>query len=256
MRAATTRVVLAASVLLALAACSRSNPGPEAGTAATAPAAAPAPAPAPAVAPAAPPPPVDLSGVWQAGGKSDVLAMKDGARPPFTDAGAKLYAQHRAALANGDRSWDNTLRCWPPGTPRIMTIAQPFEISAEPNLVAFTFQYQRMVRFIYVGDAYPTNTDATFMGESHGRWEARALIVHTGNFKAGMTLDSTGLPQSPKLQVDERFELTAPDTLVDHVTITDEEMYSQPWSADITLKKKTGVQVGEDVCVERLRIHP
>lgn len=248
------QAVLLASTLLALAACSRSTPPSQSSGTASVPPPASAPAPAPTVAQAAPPPPVDLSGVWQARGKSDVLMQS--ARPPFTEAGAKLYAQHRAAAANGDRSWDNTLRCWPPGTPRIMTIAQPFEISAEPNLVAFTFQYQRLYRFIYIGDAYPANADATFMGESHGHWDGRALLVHTGNFKAGMTLDSTGLPQSASLQVDERFELAAPDTLVDHITIRDDQMYSQPWSSDVTLKKIAGAQVGEDVCVERQRIHP
>jgi hypothetical protein len=40
------------------------------------------------------------------------------------------------------------------------------------------------------------------------------------------------------------------------MTITDEETFMHPWQAQVALKRQHGVQVQEDVCVERERIHP
>lgn len=227
-----------AAMALAMTACSKPAESPAAETA------------APAVAQ----PGFDFNGVWQAQ-NNDVLKTVDGSAIPFRPEAAKLYAERQAAAKQGDYSWDSTKRCIPPGLPRLMAIAQPFDVMVDAHLVSMTFQYQRLVRFIYMDKTYPTNVDLTFMGESHGRWEGKTLVVDTNKFKTGMVLDSTGIPHSSKLQVTERFEMTAPDTVIDHVTITDEDIFTQPWQTDIVLKKQTGVQIQEDVCVERQGIH-
>jgi hypothetical protein len=193
---------------------------------------------------------VDITGLWQSAGPDDTLTIV-GDKPQLTAAGRRLFDAHRAADARSDRSWDGTRRCLPPGTPRVMSIAQPFDIDVGPHLVAMTFQYQRLVRFIYMDDAFPATDDATYQGESHGHWDGQSLVVETRHFKTGMVLDHTGLPQGAKLVVAERFERVAEDTLVDHITISDEEMYQRPWQAEVTLNHRADLQLQEDVCVER-----
>lgn len=234
------RALVLAVLALAGAACSKQE---------TPPATSEAPAAAPVV-----PAGFDFNGVWQAE-NNDVLKTVDGSAIPFKPEAAKLYAERQAAAKQGDYNWDSTKRCIPPGIPRLMAIAAPFDVIVDQHLVSMTFQYQRLVRFIYLDKTFPTNVDLTFVGESHGHWEGNVLVVATNKFKTGMVLDATGIPHSGKLQVTERFEMTAPDTVVDHVTITDEDIFTQPWQTDIVLKKQNGVQIQEDVCVERQGIH-
>jgi len=197
---------------------------------------------------------VDLVGLWQPEGSDDALPIV-GDKPLFTVAGRKRFDAHRKAAARDVRDWDGTQRCLPPGTPRIMAIAQPFDISVDPHLVAMTFQYQRLIRFVHMDDAYPTVSTPTFMGESFGHWEGQSLVVETKNFRTGTVLDSTGLPHGARLTVTERLERVADDTLLDHITVSDEEMYQRPWQAEVTLKRRPDLQINEDVCVERNELH-
>jgi hypothetical protein len=128
-------------------------------------------------------------------------------------------------------------------------------VKAGNAAVPMTFQHQRLLRFIYLNQMYPHNSDLSFHGEAHGQWDGKALRVTTSKFKDGTLLDGTGIPHGAQLQISERYELTSPDTLTNRVTITDPEYFSQPWQTDIVLKKQAGVQIQEDVCVERQGIH-
>ena len=203
---------------------------------------------------ASPSAPIDLDGTWVAAGADDRL-QPVGDKPAFTPAGRKLYDAHRRAAARGNRSWDATRRCLPPGLPRVLAMAQPFEVAVDPHLLLMSFQLQRLVRFVYLDDAYPGSGEATFLGESHGHWDGRALLIETGNFKAGQVLDGTGLPAGARLKVSERLELADDGTLVDHVTVDDEEMYQHPWQAELRFRRSSQA-VREDVCVERAGQRP
>ena len=86
------------------------------------------------------------------------------------------------------------------------------------------------------------------MGESHGHWDEQALVVETSHFKTGPVLDSTGLPHGAKLVITERLERGPEDTLIDHITISDADMYQRPWQAEVTLQRKPGLQFHEEIC--------
>jgi hypothetical protein len=233
--------------MLLLGGCARQGNGLDAG---------PNDAPPPAITTEiSPPPPIDIIGVWQPESADDSLPIV-GDRPALTPAGRKLAEARRNAAARGDRSWDGTLRCLPPGTPRILLMGQPLEINADPHVIAMLFQYQRLVRMIYMDDAYPVDPNATFMGESHGRWEGDVLVVETGNFKTGLALEGSGLPLGAGSSLVERFEHVADDTLIDHITIRDPELYQRPWEAQVTLRRRADLQVKEDICAERAGTRP
>ena len=235
-------LLLAASVLL-LAGCARQGNGPDTG---------PNDAPPPAITTeVSPPPPLAIAGVWQPESTDDRLPLV-GERAALTPAGRKVAEARRIAAAHGDRDWDGTLRCLPPGTPRILLMGQPLEINADAHVIVMIFQYQRLLRMIYMDDAYPADASATFMGESHGRWEGDVLVVETRNFRTGLALDGSGLPLGAGSSLVERFEHVADDTLIDHITISDPELYQRPLEAQVTLRRGADVQLREDICAERI----
>src|SRR5689334_5164805 len=95
----------------------------------------------PVAALAAPP---DLTGVWSIVSAPTTLKTVDGATPPLTEMGKKLYAEHQQALAKGDRaSFDETTICLPPGLPRLMLVNKPFELIQRKNAVYFVHQDNR-----------------------------------------------------------------------------------------------------------------
>lgn len=197
--------------------------------------------------------PMDLHGTWIVAGEDDRL-QGTGDKPPFTPAGRKLFEAHRAAAARGDRSWDGTHRCLPPGVPRVLAIAQPFAIAIDEHLLLMTFQLQRLVRLVYLDDAFPAAGKPSYLGESHGRWDGNALLIETQNFKPGLVLDGTGLPAGTHLKLAERLELADDGVLVDHLTISDDEMYTRPWQAELRFRHSE-LPLREDVCVERIGRH-
>jgi hypothetical protein len=134
--------------------------------------------------------------------------------------------------------------------PRVLAIAEPFSIAVDAHLLLMSFQLQRLVRLVYLDDAFPANSDATFLGESHGHWDGTTLLVDTQHFKPGLVLDGTGLPAGPRLTLTERLELLDDDTLVDHLTIVDADMYTRAWQAELRFRRSKQLPQ-EDVCVER-----
>ena len=98
----------------------------------------------PVIALAAPP---NLTGVWSIVSAPSTLKTAEGATPPLTAEGKKLYDEHQKALAKGDRaSFDETTICLPPGLPRLMLVNKPFELIQREKAVYFVHQDNRMPR--------------------------------------------------------------------------------------------------------------
>src|SRR5690349_14478684 len=70
----------------------------------------------------------DLTGVWSISSHPSVLKTVDGKLPPLNPEAKAVYDQHLASAAKGDRSFDETTACLPPGLPRLMLVNEPFEI--------------------------------------------------------------------------------------------------------------------------------
>jgi len=74
------------------------------------------------------------------------------------------------------------------------------------------------------------------MGNSIGHWEGDTLVVDTVNFNDRTWIDRIGHPHSDQLHAIERFRRTAPDHLVDDITIDDPKAYTKPWTAHLEFK--------------------
>jgi hypothetical protein len=197
----------------------------------------------------------DLSGVWSGYGT------------PFTVKEAPLlqpWAEAKLKAAKqGTVEFDPTLRCFPPGVPRILTYGLPMEIIQTPGRVLEFFEYDHFVRQIYTdGRRHPGDLAPTWMGDSIGRWEGATLVVDTIGFNDKTWLlgrahvdgiDSRDLPHTEALHIVERIRRVDNVTLEYDFTIDDPKAYKKPWTGKRIYKLKPGWNIMEYVCADRYK---
>jgi hypothetical protein len=83
------------------------------------------------------------------------------------------------------------------------------------------------------------------------KWQGDTLVIDTTGFNDSTWLDESGLPHSEALQTVERIRLKDASTLEDRITFTDANVFSTPWTAVLTFKKKPGYLVKVDYCLGR-----
>ena len=141
--------------------------------------------------------PPDLTGIWQRVGYTAATTAERGQAPPLLPEAAKVYAQHKAAAAKGDKSHDLSTVCLPEGIPRLMLKSEPFEILHRPTLVAFVYQVNRLPRVVHLNEESTTDDSGYYLGSSVGKWQDDELVIETRNFNDLTLLDDAGLPQRP-----------------------------------------------------------
>jgi hypothetical protein len=197
----------------------------------------------------------DLTGVWSIVGHRSVLKTADGKTPPLKPDAQAVYQQHLASAAKGDRSFDGTSSCLPPGLPRLMLEQEPFEIMQRDKAVYFVSQVNRLPRRAYFGEKLPDpqDVDPLYLGFSVARWEGDTLVIDSASFRDGTLLDDSGLPHSEDLHLTERYQLGKDGrTLHARFTIDDPKTYTHAWEARAEYKKLPGYEIPEEVCSEKL----
>jgi hypothetical protein len=191
-------------------------------------------------------PDLGSGGVWLPRHLSD-LALK--ADVPFLP-WAKLKFQGNNALQRSEAD----LRCLPPGVPRIMLMARPFEIVQTPNRILFVFEGGAHVwRQVWMdGRAHPTDPNPNWLGHSIGHWEGGTLVVDSVGFNDQTWLDDAGHPHTEQLHVIEKFSRTDPLAMKYEVTIDDPGAYIQPWTSSSSLSFLTGEHLAEDICLDKI----
>ena len=261
----TLAVVVAASAALLLG---QAPAGGRGGAAPAAPAAAPAgrgagaPAQAPAqgrgAAPAGPAIPrtaegkPDFSGIWQVlddsangdiephaaswgvrAGQGIIVDPPDGKIPYKPEALAKRQANYKI------RHEDPMSRCWKPGTPRIMYIPFPFQITQAPKMIQMTFEFVHSRRDLYINDSKHLEGIDFFNGDSRAKWEGDSLVVDVANIMDDPTrptwLDASGNYHSDALHVVERFTFNGPDMITYRATLDDSKVYARPFTIETLL---------------------
>lgn len=122
-----------------------------------------------------------------------------------------------------------TYSCKPPGVPRI---GPPHQIVQGDREVAFIYSdvngnYWRIIPT----DGRPHNTasDASYLGDSVGKWEGDTLVVDVNNFNDDTWLGRDGFFHSTDLHVTERLTRRG-DTLTYEVTVDDPKVLTAPWT--------------------------
>jgi len=150
---------------------------------------------------------------------------------------------------------DPQLQCFPPGLPRIysMRVGAPFEIMQIPGRVIMFFEYDHIVRQIFV-DGRPHSQDLTpsWMGDSIGKWEGDTLVADTVGFNDKTWLDGAGHPHSEDLHIVERIRRVSHNAMNIDMTFDDPKAYTKPWVAHTVFELKPDWNIGEVVCEDEV----
>ena len=146
---------------------------------------------------------------------------------------------------------DPASKCLPYGVPRINS-PNPYsgyQILQRPGMVAIYYEQGHQHRVIRLdGRPHVGKNIQLWNGSSRGRWEGNTLVVDVRNLNGkswvfGRSASQVSAPfTSPALTVVERFTFTDPDTIQYQVTMTDPNLYSQPW----TISTKAFVRAPKD----------
>jgi hypothetical protein len=194
----------------------------------------------------------DLTGVWSIVSPRDALKTSEGKLPPLLPDAKAIYERHLAQAARGDRSFDGTTRCLPPGLPRLMLVRAPFEILQRPNTIYFVHELNRLPRRAYLNEKLPTDADPHYLGYSVARWEGETLVIESSGFEEGTLLDAAGLPHSDALHLTERYRLDEDGRhLHARFTVEDAKTFVAPWSFTAEYVKRPDYELRENVCADK-----
>ncbi len=200
--------------------------------------------------------PRNLSGVW---GQNRVQLSVPA--PPLTSRGQELYEATRAdPSADGSTQTTNTkdgmLICDPLGWPRWFTYNYGFEFAHLPNRVVQFIEWGHAWRDIWTdGRALPENPDPRWLGYSVGRWEGDTFVIESNGFDDRSWLSENrqerryGWPHSTELRTEERYRRVDHNTIEATLTITDPQVYEEPWVTADSLLLSPGSEIGEFFCV-------
>jgi hypothetical protein len=195
----------------------------------------------------------DLSGVWL-GNKYGYNATVE---PGMTAAGKKKYDEQKpsygatlgtpAALntkvpagrrraippAQGN---DYVGACNPLGLIRLLLYdPAPTEMIVTPNRIIQTFEWTWDHREIWLdGRTLPKVEEylPRWNGYSVGKWDGDTLVVTTVGLDDRQWIDHFGYPISEKAKLEERWRRTAHNVMELNMTVTDPEIYTEPWKSD------------------------
>lgn len=194
----------------------------------------------------------DMLGVWLPEQYAERLLADGGAAPPLNARGAQIYRARASEREQPQPQFDRTRWCAGPGMPRIMFLPYPFEIRADGSFVGFIHGWYRWHRMVDMSGQKPDPILPLTMGYPVGRWEDRTLVIDTVGLAGETVLDGYGLPHSEEMMLTEKLRVLDDGRLEVRFTINDPEYFTAPWSAVMTYRRQPNVQVGDDVCPDRI----
>ena len=125
---------------------------------------------------------------------------------------------------------DPALRCIPHGMPRVMQNNPfPIQFTDRGDQIILETEVWDIERTIHLsGDEGASDHRGTPLGYSVGRWEGDTLVVSTTDIDWPY-FDPIGTPQSERVEVVERFTLSADESRLDYeAVVTDPETLLEP----------------------------
>jgi hypothetical protein len=151
---------------------------------------------------------------------------------------------------------DLVYRCYPPGTPRIYLHPFPMEIVQLPGRVLMVFEYDHLVRQIYIdGRDHRTDLAPSWMGDSIGHWEGKTLVVETNNFNDRTWIDRIAVPHSESMRLVERLYLNDEGQLQVDMRVEDAVALAKPWEFS-RYYRKTDWTIEELMCEDNATYEP
>ena len=181
------------------------------------------------------------------GGVPPSLGAVVGGTIPYKPEAVAVRDENRAnALVR-----DPAVKCLMPGVPRATYMGHPFQITQGTDKIMLAYGFSNAGRTIHLDEVDAPGIDA-WMGHSVGRWEGDTLVVEVTELIDQTWLDRSGNYHSGMMTVTERYTPVTPYHIDYEATITDPEVFSEPWTIKVPLYKRMEAhpQVLEYRCVE------
>ncbi len=154
--------------------------------------------------------------------------------------------------------WDRCLSRGVPGSMLPAGYNNAYRIVQTPDHVAIQHEMIHDVRIIPLSDRPHIAGDIRqWMGDARAHWDGDVLVVETRNFHNRGWIASSfaggrlkGVPTSKALHVLERYERVSEDTIMWTVTVTDQNVYTQPWTISMPLTRDPSYVIYEYACHE------
>ncbi len=184
----------------------------------------------------------ELTGVWlrSSGANGYPMSQWSPEELPFTAAGREAFdnnkpgkgpRQQMPAFGNDPLGQAN-----PPGLYRTLVYGRPMELVQLPDRVVQLFEWGKHWRTIWTdGRPVPDALVAGpfWYGYSVGEWQGDTLVVKTVGLDGRAWLDEWGTPYTDLTEIEERWHRKDAETLELTITVTDPELYTQPWTSDL-----------------------
>ena len=176
-----------------------------------------------------------------------IVDPPNGRFPPMTESARKASAasrthrsEHRYDSYENRSLFDRCIMGFNSGPPMTSgSYNNNVHILQTPRYVTIVNEMVHNARIIPIEDAEadgrPKPPFVQFAGLSRGRWDGQTFVVETTNFRGGQSR-GTG----PNMNLVERFTRVDPDTVAYEFTVTDETVYSAPYTALMPLRRTDG----------------
>ena len=154
---------------------------------------------------------------------------------PYTADALKLRDENRAEAVENDPE----VKCYLPGIPRANYMDKPFQIFHSDKAVFFAYEYAGAVRNVFLEDPGEAPVDS-WMGQSYGKWDGDTFVIEVTGLLPDTWLDRSGNLHGSTTKVVERWTPTSDYTMRYEATITDDEVYTKPWTIAFNLYKRVG----------------
>ena len=189
-----------------------------------------------------------------------VIDPPDGRVPlrPEAEAARDYNSAHERDSYEFMSVWD---RCITRGVPAGMFPAgynNAYQIVQTPGYVVIHYEMIHDARIIPIDNRpHLPGRMRLWNGDPRGRWEGNTLVVETTNYNDKVWIATQaaagrikGVPQTETLHVVERFTPSDSNTIEYTATLTDSQMFTQPWTVSIPLQRDSSYRIYEYACHE------
>ena len=176
------------------------------------------------------------------GGGIRIVDPPDGKIPYKPEARAK-----QQDILNSHMADEPELHCYPSGVPHSESNQFGVQIIQTPGYFVQLSEFMHTVRIIPTdGRPHIDSKVKLFQGDPVGHWDGDTLVVDTTNQNTKTWMDTSGNFKTEALHVTEKFIPQDANTIVYEATITDPDIYTQPWTArwNITRNRQTKMSDG------------
>ena len=185
--------------------------------------------------------------------RSSFITDPENGQVPYSENGRKIIAQSRLGRGRADHPEERSSgeRCTvgfgSTGGPPMLNVLYNNHIqffqAPDSDIISILVEMNHNARMIRMNAEHRDEALDPWLGDSIGYWDGDTLVVETTNFHPDVSQRSSQAQRfylQPDTHVEERFTRVADDTIFYEYTVTDPDLFTQPWKAEMPIRRAEG----------------